>query len=90
MAKTTKNGLAARIARIFELMNPWDFYDAWESFAECVRCTRDELEIDPAAVLEALIDELEFFDEDDDQPVFHELTRAIADVRRLTSSAATL
>lgn len=58
--------LAKRIAHFYDLMNPWDFNDAWESMSECIDCTESDLESQPEVIFGYIEDCLEDLDEDCD------------------------
>lgn len=86
MNKKELKQLARRVAAFWESLLPWEFYDAWESFAEAVRYYTDELAVDPVETWNALDDGLTEYGLEAGQELYDELIDIQADVAEVLSS----
>ena len=84
MKKAELKAIARRVVEVFEEYLAWDFYDAWSSTAEAVRCYADELDVDPVQVWNELDDIMSDLEPEED--LYHELINVQADVAEVLSS----
>ena len=54
--------IAHEYAEIADLVNPWEFNDAWGSKVECIRVTAEKLVSDPVTIWNEVDDMIEMID----------------------------